>query len=443
MKKIRFTALCLTLALSVGLLAGCGKPEENSLDDKIATNSPADSVLEDDNAALTDALGTTVESSTESSIDGSDESEESPEESSLPTDESEPEETSLPSESADSAASCPDDEREPESPAPSKPSEETSKNGETGKQNPGNTGSSHKHSYRETANVAPTCMENGYILFTCSCGDSFKEDKIGLKDHDFLSNPDVYIEPTETARGKLVGKCAYGCGASISEEYYSLGEVAEMLRPRVLYWINYYRKEAGVPEVTISEVVNPYSQYRATQLVTNYAHDKDDQRAAADATHFGTHYESAKACPDTGWHPASHGEIISSGQAPRAKFSTTEDDIAETIDRYAKRIIDVFYNSPRHRFIMLNDDNWGPQVVGIGIYKGYVCINFARKSAEEVYDYWYEDAEGNLYHAWVSYETGLYGGIVNPTDDSYTWLPASDKYNELFFIISAEDWDWF
>ena len=66
----------------------------------------------------------------------------------------------------------------------------------------------------------------------------------------------------------------------------------------------------------------------------------------------------------------------------------------------------------------------------------FLCITFTIEYHEETYDYWYENAEGDLYHAWVSYETGYF------SDDGKNFIyPPSEKYNEVFFIAKAEDCD--
>lgn len=421
-KTTKAIAVLIVLALALSLIVGCAADPDAASNSTSSGNAVLEATSSDD--------GSTVENSPASSADESNGSEEpsagDDESSIVSEDESEPaEESSAPSEQSKPETSKTET-------SSSEPSKETSKDDETSKENPSNTGSSHKHSYTETV-VKPTCTEKGYTLHTCSCGDNYKDNETAKVDHDF-SNPSKYTEPTETTRGKLIATCAYGCGTSVSEEYYSNNEVVEMLRPRVLYWINYYRKEAGVSEAAISKVFNPYAQYRATQLVTNYAHDMKDMRAAAAATHVGTLYESAQASPETGWQPIP-GEIISSGQAPRAaKFSTTDNTVPERIDGYAKRIVDAFYNSSSHKRIMLMEEN-EQIIVGIGSYQGYVCITFTTKRDEKSYNYWYEDADGNLYHAWVSYETGYF------SDDNKNFIyPPSEKYNEVFLIQKAEDY---
>ena len=67
----------------------------------------------------------------------------------------------------------------------------------------GLTACGHEHSYT-TSVMAPTCTEQGYTTYTCSCGDSYVDDYIDALDHDFkdyIYNDDAKCEEngTETA----------------------------------------------------------------------------------------------------------------------------------------------------------------------------------------------------------------------------------------------------
>ena len=69
----------------------------------------------------------------------------------------------------------------------------------------------HSHSYERKYVVAPTCTEQGYTLYTCSCGDSFKEnfvDALGHNATDWI----VDLAPTCTVAGSMHTECTR-CGA--------------------------------------------------------------------------------------------------------------------------------------------------------------------------------------------------------------------------------------
>ena len=97
-------------------------------------------------------------------------------------------------------------------------------------------GTAHTHSYT-AAVTAPTCTEQGYTTYTCSCGDSYKSDykdalghdykngactRCGAKDpgvtpphtHDYKS---VVTKPTCTERGYTEHVCS--CGSSYKTDY--------------------------------------------------------------------------------------------------------------------------------------------------------------------------------------------------------------------------------
>lgn len=95
----------------------------------------------------------------------------------------------------------------------------------------GTADSGHKHEYTETV-VAPTCLNQGYTIFTCECGKSYKDNYTDPLGHDFVENVctrcgyfkhnheyDVtVISPTCTEKGYTQGKCRY-CAASYTTDF--------------------------------------------------------------------------------------------------------------------------------------------------------------------------------------------------------------------------------
>lgn len=68
----------------------------------------------------------------------------------------------------------------------------------------------HEHSYT-TSVTAPTCTEQGYTTYTCSCGDSYVDDYVDALDHDFkdyISDDNATFEKD----GTKTSLCSrYGC----------------------------------------------------------------------------------------------------------------------------------------------------------------------------------------------------------------------------------------
>jgi hypothetical protein len=72
----------------------------------------------------------------------------------------------------------------------------------------------HTHAYVETARVEATCCENGYVTFTCECGDSYTEE-IAALGHDYVTDESSYVAPTEESEGKEADTVCSRCGDRI------------------------------------------------------------------------------------------------------------------------------------------------------------------------------------------------------------------------------------
>ena len=55
----------------------------------------------------------------------------------------------------------------------------------------GDSYAGHTHSYTETV-TAPTCTEAGYTTYTCSCGDSYTGNTVAALGHNYVQSGDVY-----------------------------------------------------------------------------------------------------------------------------------------------------------------------------------------------------------------------------------------------------------
>nr|MBQ8243954.1 redoxin domain-containing protein [Oscillospiraceae bacterium] len=69
----------------------------------------------------------------------------------------------------------------------------------------------HEHSYTATV-TAPTCTEDGYTTYTCTCGESYVSDKVTAAGHA-LGEWVTTLAPTEEATGTAQRKCA-NCDAA-------------------------------------------------------------------------------------------------------------------------------------------------------------------------------------------------------------------------------------
>lgn len=65
----------------------------------------------------------------------------------------------------------------------------------------------HEHEYTEKT-VQPTCTESGYVLFSCSCGDSYKENETEPLGHTY-GEWIVVTEATAEADGLRERSCSF------------------------------------------------------------------------------------------------------------------------------------------------------------------------------------------------------------------------------------------
>lgn len=126
--------------------------------------------------------------------------------------ESKPNENAEPADTIDSADKATEpkaDTVKPEqsTPAMSNTSGNSGSNGTTDKP-------AHTHSYTSKV-VAPTCTADGYTLYTCSCGDTYKDNAKAKLGHNYSSK---VIVPTATAQGYTLHTCSR-CGSSYKDDY--------------------------------------------------------------------------------------------------------------------------------------------------------------------------------------------------------------------------------
>lgn len=398
MKKRMLIAGLLALSM---LLIACGSGAEEIIDESSAESS-AENVI--DVSGASSAAASFAASSLVSESSEEDESGAVSDDASVPDEES--------GDESEVSQTISGDESEAQSEESQSVSEESSKPSEQSKEppketssetskNPQQTGSSHTHSYKTTV-VEPTCTEKGYTLHKCSCGDSYKDKETDALGHYWVAVGASDPQPTDTTRGKQKYKCWNGCGSSETRELYSNNEYSAMLVPRVLDWLNKYRAKEGAPAVILSNKLTEFSQYRAKQLTTNFAHSFEDACAAAEATHCGAYY-SDYIDPNTGefvpahWGGEGYGEVI-------ARLSSSEYLVVGDegkVDSVAKQIIDLFWESSAHHAILAERPDF-TIYVGIGVYRGHVCISLSSHNQDDTgyVHYWYDD-DGIFHYEYV------------------------------------------
>ena len=73
----------------------------------------------------------------------------------------------------------------------------------------------HEHKYNETARVNATCTEDGYVEYTCECGDTYR-DVLKATGHNYVEVPGTSVAPTEKSEGKEADQKCTNCGDVIT-----------------------------------------------------------------------------------------------------------------------------------------------------------------------------------------------------------------------------------
>ena len=134
---------------------------------------------------------------------------------------------------------------------------------------------------------------------------------------------------------------------------------ADFVAQKVAEYINQFRTEQGDVTATVIPGLTEYCKYRCTQLKTNFAHDTDDQRAAAEALQYGEYVDWSLYGieGEENYYTANVREAISKGN-----WGGTADEIAYSI-------ANGFRNSKGH-WSYVGSSKYTYMAVGV-MYDGY------------------------------------------------------------------------
>ena len=140
---------------------------------------------------------------------------------------------------------------------------------------------------------------------------------------------------------------------------------ADLVAKKVAEYINQFRTEQGDVTATVIPGLTEYCKYRCTQLKTNFAHDTDDQRAAAEALQYGEYVDWSLYGieGEENYYTANVREAIGKGN-----WGGTADEIAYSI-------ANGFRNSKGH-WSYVGSSKYTYMAVGV-MYDGYywyVCV---------------------------------------------------------------------
>ena len=143
---------------------------------------------------------------------------------------------------------------------------------------------------------------------------------------------------------------------------------------RLVYYMNEYRKEQGTPIATKLPGLTKYAEYRSRQLISNFAHDTEDERTAATALKYGEYVDpSLYGMSGEPYYTANAGEAIA-----KAGY-------VGTVDEIAKKFATLTRNSLGH-WAYVGDSRY--KYIGIGItYESgmwYCDIAMARENTDNI-----------------------------------------------------------
>lgn len=117
--------------------------------------------------------------------------------------------------------------------------------------------------------------------------------------------------------------------------------------------LNAYRTEQGSPAATVLPGLTQYAEYRSRQLVSNFAHDTSDERAAATALAYGTYID-----------PSLYGMTGDPYYTANAREAIAKTDFGGSVDTIAARLARMARNSSSHWSYV---GSAGYTYIGVGI----------------------------------------------------------------------------
>ena len=111
----------------------------------------------------------------------------------------------------------------------------------------------------------------------------------------------------------------------------------DAIASKMVELLNGYRTEQGSPAATVLPGLTQYAEYRSRQLVSNFAHDTSDERAAATALAYGTYID-----------PSVYGINGDPYYTANAREAIAKTDFGGSVDAVAARLARMARNSSSH-----------------------------------------------------------------------------------------------
>lgn len=225
----------------------------------------------------------------------------------------------------------------------------------------------HIHEYLLTGNKAPTCMEEGTKVYTCTCGESYT-DTVMFLGHIWDSWV-VSREPTDTQEGEgyyLCARCGAKETASIPKLVNKLSnddwqEIARL----TLQYINEIRNSQGACTAIEMPGCTQYAKLRSQQMADKEKaeHSYEDSLAAANQLRYGRYIIPALyGLEGEPYYQVYGGEAVGNGYG-------------KTVEEVARCLAEGVSNSPQHWNYVGADKN-AYMSIGVTLNNGwwYCCI---------------------------------------------------------------------
>lgn len=254
------------------------------------------------------------------------------------------------------------------------------------------TAKTHAHKYTNKVTKA-TCTADGYTTYTCACGDTYTGNKTSALSHSYGAWKTVK-EATTSAEGKRERVCSR-CSKKESKSIPKLTPTSKydipavkgtesLVEERIIYYINKYRVEEGNKAATaLSDIYFEYAGIRSEQIISNFAHDRDDIRKAAMELEFGIYRPEEE---ETMWDPVNQQVIYTGNMIPAHYEPYGREAIGggfgSTVDELAKDLVDRCRASSDHWSYVgaASEGNKVYNYIAVGItfpydcYEAWVCI---------------------------------------------------------------------
>lgn len=148
---------------------------------------------------------------------------------------------------------------------------------------------------------------------------------------------------------------------------------SQAVADKVLIYINQYRAEQGCSPAVKLPGLTRYAEYRSGQLVSNFAHNTEDERTAATALQYGQYVD-----------PPLYGMTGDPYYTVNAREAIGMGGYAGTVDEVAKSLARLIKNSPSH-WAYVGSAEYGYLGVGVTYRSGiwYCDIAMAQENTDE------------------------------------------------------------